>query len=67
VRIFNLRTLTQGDLIEDAVAGMLDGLDGADQPTVFTALFLMYGTKIDALKSRTGIQVRPVWAGEVRG
>lgn len=45
----------QADLIEDDVAGMLDGLDGGDQATVVTALIYMYGTKLGALKSRTGI------------
>lgn len=56
VRIFNLRTISDVDLVEGDVAGMLDGLDGADQATVFTALIYMYGTKISALKTRTGIE-----------
>ncbi|GAA5142688.1 hypothetical protein [Pseudonocardia adelaidensis] len=55
VRIFNLRTLSADDLIENDVARMFDGLDGADQATVFTALIYMYGTKIGALKSCTGL------------
>ncbi|GAA5124132.1 hypothetical protein [Pseudonocardia adelaidensis] len=56
VRIFNLPTLSEGDLIENDVAGMLDRLEGADQATVLTALIYMHGTEAGALKSRTGIQ-----------
>lgn len=41
--------------VEGDVAGMLDGLDGADQATVFTGLTYMNGTKIGALKTRAGI------------
>jgi hypothetical protein len=33
-------------MVEGDVAGMLDGLDGAGQATVFTAPIYMYGTKI---------------------
>jgi hypothetical protein len=56
VRIFNLPTLSEGDLIENDVAGMLDRLEGADQATVLTALIYMHDTKAGALKSRTRIQ-----------
>ncbi len=53
--IFNLRTLSPEDLDESDISGLLDGMDGPDQATIFTALIYMYGTKISAMKNRTGI------------
>ncbi len=54
--IFNLRTVSQLDLTENDVAGKLRDLDVPEQMTVFVALFYMYGTKVGALKYRTGIE-----------
>jgi hypothetical protein len=55
--IFNLRTVGQLDLTENDIAGKLRDLDVPEQMTVFAALY-MYGTKVGALKHRTGIELR---------
>lgn len=53
--IFNRRTASAGDLVETDVAE-LEPLSANDQLQVFVILFYMYGTKLGALKHRTGIQ-----------
>ena len=53
--IFNRRTTSIVDLTEDDVAAELKSLDVAGQMEVFVTLFYMYGTKIGAMKDRTGI------------
>jgi hypothetical protein len=54
--IFNRRTTSAADLTEDEVAEDLDPLDLPGTMTVFVALFYMYGTKVGAIKHRTGIE-----------
>lgn len=54
--IFNRRTASPVDLTADDVAADLDPLDVGEQITVFVALFYMYGTKVGAMKHRTGIE-----------
>lgn len=54
--IFNRRTTRGVDLTEDDVAADLAPLDVPDQMTVFVALFCMYGTKVGAMKTATGIE-----------
>jgi len=54
--IFNLRSSREEDLSEDDVSATLRSLDVPDQMTVFVALFYMFGTKVGALKNRTGIE-----------
>lgn len=56
--IFNRRTTNTADLTEADVAADLEPLDVAETMTVFVALFYMYGTKIGAMKHRTGIECR---------
>lgn len=53
--IFNRRTASAVDLTEDSIAADLAPLDAPDQMTVFVALFCMYGTKVGAMKTTTGI------------
>lgn len=55
VNIFNQRTVSPADLSPDDITADFAPLDGADQMTVFVALFYMYGTKVGALKNVTGI------------
>lgn len=55
VKIFNQRTVSSADLAANDVTSEFAPLDGADQMTVFVALFYIYGTKIGALKNVTGI------------
>jgi hypothetical protein len=52
--IFNQRTTSATDLTEDDIAGQLDPLV-PDQMELFVTLFYMYGTKVGAMKHRTGI------------
>ncbi|MBK1787248.1 hypothetical protein [Prauserella cavernicola] len=54
-RIFNQRTVATGDLAEDDLYDLYEDLDGPTQLQVFNGLLFMYGTKIGALKHRTGI------------
>lgn len=54
--IFNRHTTRGVDLTEDDVADVLAPLDVPDQMTVFVALFCMYGTKVGAMKTATGIE-----------
>lgn len=54
--IFNRRTTRTVDLTEDDVAEDLAPLDVPDQMTVFVTLFCMYGTKVGAMKTATGIE-----------
>jgi len=54
--IFNRRTASPADLTEDGVRTDLEPLDGGDQMAIFVALFYMYGTKVGAMKHRTGIE-----------
>lgn len=53
--IFNRRTASPVDLTEADVADV-DQLSTPSQLQVFVALFYMYGTKVGALKFRTGIE-----------
>lgn len=52
--IFNRRTASQVDLTTDDVTDDLDQLTVPEQVTVIVALFVMYGSKIGALKYSTG-------------
>jgi uncharacterized ParB-like nuclease family protein len=54
--IFNRRTTSAADLTEDDVAAELEPLDVAGQMEVFVTLFYMFGTKVGAMKQRTGIE-----------
>jgi hypothetical protein len=53
--IFNRRTTSTTDLAEDDVPEM-ESLAWADQVQVFVALFYMFGSKVGAIKYRTGIE-----------
>lgn len=53
--IFNRRTVAAADLDEDAVPEVAQ-LHVNDQLQVFVAVFYMYGSKIGAMKHRTGIK-----------
>lgn len=53
--IFNRRTTSTTDLAEDDVPEM-KSLGMADQVQVFVVLFYMFGSKVGALKYRTGIE-----------
>lgn len=54
--IFNRRTASVEDLTEEDISAELASLDVPEQMAVFIALFCMYGTKVGAMKSRTGIE-----------
>lgn len=54
--IFSRRTESPVDLTEDDVAADLESLNVSGTMTVFVAVFYMYGTKIGAMKHRTGIE-----------
>jgi hypothetical protein len=53
--IFNQRTTSATDLTEEDIAGQLESLTVPDQMELFVTLFYMYGTKVGAMKHRTGI------------
>ena len=53
--IFNQRTTSATDLTEQDIASQLEPLTVPDQMELFVTLFYMYGTKIGAMKDRTGI------------
>lgn len=53
--IFNRRLASSSDLGERDIAVEMEGLDWQYQMQVFNALFCMYGTKLGAVKNRTGI------------
>ena len=53
-KIFNQRTISTADLTEDDIAADLEPLGPAEQMTVSVTLFYMYGTKVGAIKHRTG-------------
>jgi len=53
--IFNQRTTSATDLTEQDIAGRLEPLTVPDQMELFVTLFYMYGTKVGAMKHRTGI------------
>lgn len=53
--IFNRRTTSTADLAENDVPE-LESLDITDQMQVFVALFYMFGSKLGAMKYRTGIE-----------
>jgi hypothetical protein len=53
--IFNRRTASTVDLTEDD-AGEMEPLGMVDQMQIFVALFYMFGTKVGAMKHRTGIE-----------
>lgn len=54
--IFNRRTTSTADLTEDDVLDEFERLNHEGQLQVFVTLFYMYGSKIGAMKYRTGIQ-----------
>jgi uncharacterized ParB-like nuclease family protein len=54
--IFNRRAESTVDLTEDDISADLEPLDVPATVTIFVALFYMYGTKIGAMKHRTGIE-----------
>jgi len=54
--IFNQWTTSDVDLGEQDVTAALEPLDPNGQIQVFVALFYMYGSKIGAMKYRTGIE-----------
>ena len=53
--IFNQRITSATDLTEQDIAGHLEPLTVPDQMELFVTLFFMYGTKVGAMKHRTGI------------
>jgi len=53
--IFNRRTTSTADLAENDVPE-LESLDFTDQMQIFVALFYMFGSKLGAMKYRTGIE-----------
>ena len=53
--IFNRRAASAADLTVDDVAE-LELLSMVDQMQIFVALFYMFGTKVGAMKHRTGIE-----------
>lgn len=53
--LFNQRTTSATDLTEQDIAGQLEPLTVPDQMELFVTLFYMYGTKVGAIKHRTGI------------
>jgi hypothetical protein len=53
--LFNRRTTSATDLTEQDIAGQLEPLSVSDQMELFVTLFYMYGTKVGAMKHRTGI------------
>lgn len=53
--IFNQRTTSPRDLDEDDLGAEFDELDEPEQLAVIMALFCMFGTKVSAIKNRTGI------------
>ncbi|MHA6629157.1 hypothetical protein ACU61A_27295 [Pseudonocardia sichuanensis] len=55
-RIFNLRAEHSSDLTEADIASDFAHLDVPEQMTIFVALYYMFGTKVGALKRRTGIE-----------
>jgi hypothetical protein len=54
--VFNQRIASAADLTEDDAAAALEPLDVQGQTEVFIALFLMFGTKVGAMKHVTGIE-----------
>ena len=54
--IFNRRAASTADLTEADVAAELEPLKVEGQMGVFVALFYMFGTKVGAMKFRTGIE-----------
>lgn len=54
--IFNRRITSSAELTEDDVAAELEPLDVAEQMEVFLTLFYLFGTKVGAMKHRTGIE-----------
>lgn len=54
--IFNMRTTRSNDVTEDDIASEFAPLDVPEQMTVFVALYYMFGTKVGAMKRRTGIE-----------
>lgn len=54
--IFNPRSVSDVDLTESDVRSDLETLDVPGQMQVFVTLIFMYGTKVGAMKNRTGIE-----------
>jgi hypothetical protein len=53
--VFNRRITGTADLTEDDIAAAMEPLDSKGEMEVFMALFLMFGTKVGAIKQVTGI------------
>lgn len=53
--LFNRRSISSRDLADDDVAAELESLGQDGQMQVFVALIYMFGTKVGAMKYRTGI------------
>ncbi|MEV4535982.1 hypothetical protein AB0J82_19380 [Asanoa sp. NPDC049518] len=53
--IFNQRTTSTGDLDEEDIGPVMQPLAADQQVQIFTALFFMFGSKVGAMKYRTGI------------
>ncbi|GAB2763302.1 hypothetical protein GCM10027174_45000 [Salinifilum aidingensis] len=54
--IFNRRVENGADLTPDDLAEYLESLSSEDEMQIFITLFYMYGTKLGAMKHRTGIE-----------
>ncbi len=54
--VFNRRLAAEADVLDTEVEADLDGLTSQQRIEVFEAVFFLYGTKIGALKNRTGIR-----------
>ncbi len=54
--VFNRRLAEEVDVRETEVAVDLDGLTSQQRIEVFMAVFFLYGTKVGALKNKTGIR-----------
>jgi hypothetical protein len=54
--VFNRRITSAADLTEDDIASAMEPLDTTGQIEVFMSLFLMFGTKVGAIKHVTGIK-----------
>lgn len=53
--LFNQRTTSTTDLTEQDIVEQLEPLSVPDQMELFVTLFYLYGTKVGAMKHRTGI------------
>jgi hypothetical protein len=54
--VFNRRIASAADLTEDDIAAAMEPLETSGQIEVFMILFVMFGTKVGAMKHVTGIE-----------